>query len=367
VQITPDSPLVDQTLAEAEIGELGVTVVAIFHGQSAQLTPGPANLLSASDVLLVAGREEQVQRLPGVTIGRETRATGYFTNPQVQMAEVVIAPRANVLGQTLKDIEFRRRYGVTAVAIWHEDKAYRTHVGDLPLHPGDALLVVGPIDRLEQLESNPAFIVVTPLGSPRHPPDPRKRRLSLGIAALVLGLSTAHWIPTSIAVLLGIVLLVLTKCLTMDEAMQSIEWKTIFVIAGLLPLNTAMQKTGLAATLGTLLVQTVGAYGFLPLIAGLFLGTMALTQVIGGQVAALVMAPIAIAAAAAIGVSPRAVGVVVAIACSAAFLTPLAHPVNLLMMGPGGYTFKDFGRIGLGLTVVCFVIILIGSPLLPGG
>lgn len=365
VQITEASPLVGCTLAYAQVGVLGVTIVAIFRGQTAQLTPGPDTVLGVRDVLLVAGREEQVRHLPGVTIGRETRAAGYFTNPQVQLAEVVIAPRANMLGQTLKEIEFRQRYGVTVVAVWHEGKAYRTHVGDLRLNAGDALLAVGPPDRLAQLGANPSFIVVNPDGNVgQHQARPDKRRIAICIAAIVLGFSAFSWLPTSIAVLLGIVLLVLTKCLTMDEAMQSIEWKTVFVIAGLLPLNIAMQKTGLASEIGTTVVAGIASHGFVPLIATLFLATMALTQVLGGQVTSLVMAPVAIATAASSHVAPASVGIVVAIACSATFLTPLAHPVNLLMMGPGGYTFRDFTRVGLGLTLVCFATLLIGAIVL---
>ena len=105
--------------------------------------PGPDTRLGTGDVLLVAGREEAVHELPGVTIGRETRASGYFTNPQVQTAEVIIAPRANIRGQTLKQIEFRRRYGVTVVAIWQNGRSIRTHIGDVRLDAGDALLVIG--------------------------------------------------------------------------------------------------------------------------------------------------------------------------------------------------------------------------------
>jgi di/tricarboxylate transporter len=191
--------------------------------------------------------------------------------------------------------------------------------------------------------------------------------LAITITALVLGLSAIQWLPTSIAVLLGVVLLVLTRCLTMDEALAVIEWKTVFVIAGMLPLSIAMQKTGLAATLGQFAVHSIGAYGFLALAGGLYIVTTALTQVIGGQVTALVMAPIAVAAASASDVSPRNIGIVVAIACSSSFLTPLAHPVNLLMVGPGGYTFRDWTRVGVGLLLVCFVVLMAGTWLLPGG
>lgn len=368
VQIPPSSQLAGQTLGAADIGDLiGVTVVAIFHGQTTDMMPGPRTVLQAGDVLLVAGREDAVRELPGVTIGRETRARGYFTNPQVLTAEFVIGPRADIIGQTLKELEFRRRYGVTVIAVWQRGQAYRTHVGDLPLHAGDALLVVGPPDRLEQVAADPGLIQMTPLPVQRPRPHASKRPIALAITLLVLGLSAAQRLPTSIAVLLGVVLLVLTGCLTMDEALGSIEWKTIFVIAGLLPLSVAMQKTGLAATIGYAVVGGIGRYGFLALAAGLYLVTVALTQVLGGQVTALVMAPIAVATAAATGVSARNICIIVAMACSASFLTPLAHPVNLLVVTPGGYTFRDFMRVGGGLILVCFIVILLSTGLLPGG
>lgn len=368
IHIPATSPLQGCTLAESTIGEQwDVTVVAVFHHQMANLAPGPETRLEAGDVLLVAGREEQVRCLPNVTIGRAARDDDYLTNPQVEVAEVVIAPRASIIGQTLKQLEFRGRYGVTVVAIWQNGQARRTHVADLPLRAGDALLVIGPPERLQQMRNNPSLITASPLPEPRHAEAARARYIAIAITALVLGLSMLQWLPTSIAVLLGVVLLVLTRCLTMDEALDAIEWKTVFIIAGMLPLSVAMQKTGLATTIGQVVVRGLGGYGFLVLAAGLYLGTVALTQVLGGQVAALVMAPIAIAAAASSHASPRNIGIMVAIACSSAFLTPLAHPVNLLVSGQAGYQFRDWFRVGAGLTVVCFVVILLGSWLLPGG
>lgn len=367
VQLPADSPLADRSLAEINLGgRYGLTAVAVFHGQSALLTPGPTTQVAPGDVLLVAGREAQVRQLPGVQIGRETRAAGYLSNPQVQLAEVVIAPRASLLGQTLKDLGFRQRYGVTVIAMWHAGQARRTGVGEIPLAAGDALLVVGPPDRLLQLRENPALVVVTELTEPPRQQRPDRRRYALAISALVLSLATIQWLPTSIAVLLGVVLLVLSRCLTMDEALGAIEWKTVFVIAGMLPLSIAMEKTGLAATLGQVAVQLIGGYGFMVLASGLFISTALLTQVLGGQVTALVMGPIVIAAATSSGVSAHSIGIIVAIACSASFLTPLAHPVNLLTVGPGGYSYRDFARVGAGLLLVCILVISACAAWLPG-
>src|SRR6185369_9932110 len=144
-------------------------------------------------------------------------------------------------------------------------------------------------------------------------------------------------------------------------------WKTILIVAGMVPLAEAMQKTGVASEFAHTLAQTIGQYGPLPTIAAFFLGTVLLTQILNGQVTALVMAPIAVATALTLGLSPRTLGVVVAIACSASFLTPLAHPVNLLTIGPAGYTAGDFFRVGIGLTALCFLVVLLGVGMLPGG
>lgn len=383
-ELSPGSPLAGQTLAASQLGtRYGVAVIGILRGQSADLAPGPEAVPQPGDVLLVTGREDAVADLPGVVLGRYTpsvrsagssgvrgpapRSARTSSRPQVELAEVVVAPRADFLGQSLKELEFRRRFGVTVVAVWQAGRAFRTHVGDLLLNAGDALLVVGAPERLTQLTAGTGLIAVTPPPAPAVRPRAGQRRIAIAIAAVVLGLSAAQQMPTAIAVLLGMVLFVLSGCLTMDEALAAIEWKTVFVIAGMLPLSTAMQKTGLAATIGEGLVGIIGGYGTAVLAGGLYAGTLLLAQVLGGQVTALVMGPVAIAAAASTGESARAIGIVVALGCSASFLTPLAHPVNLLMAAPGGYGFRDYFRVGLGLTIVCFVIVVLAVPWLPGG
>lgn len=368
VQITADSPLDGQTLGEANIGERwGVAVVARLRGQSSELAPGPTTGLAAGDVLLITGREERVRALPGVVLGRQRRSYRYLVAPEVQLAEVIVAPRATILGQTLKQLEFRRRYGVTVVAIWRNDRIYRTDVGSLPLRAGDALLIVGDAERLQQLTQNPAFVFVTPPeGAPRQPHRERRAH-ALAITLLVLALSVSHWLPTSIAVLLGVVLFVISGCLSMDEALAAIDWRTILIIAGMLPLSVAMQKTGLADQLGQLAAVAGHVAGEWGLIAGLYLTTVLLAQVLGGQVTPLVMGPIAIAAAPGGLASPRNLAIVVALACSTSFLTPFSHPVNLLVVSPGGYTARDFVRVGAGLTLVCLLTVLAGVWLLPGG
>ncbi len=166
--------------------------------------------------------------------------------------------------------------------------------------------------------------------------------------------------------LAGAAALVLTGCLSMEEAYRAIEWRVVVLIAGMLPIGTALVDTGLAAQIGRAFTAGLAPAGPLALIAGLYLFTVLVTQLVGGQVAALIVGPIAVSAAVSLGVNPTAVGVAVAMGCSAAFLTPIAHPVNVLMMGPGSYTFNDFVRVGLGMALVCFVTLLLTMPLVWG-
>jgi len=155
----------------------------------------------------------------------------------------------------------------------------------------------------------------------------------------------------------------LTGCISLDEGYRTVEWRAIFLIAGMLPVSIALRNTQLADLLGQTVVNTLRPLGPLGVIGGLYLLTVLVSQIMSGQVTALVLAPIAIEAALKVHTSPQAAALAVAIGCSTSFLTPIAHPVNVLMMGPGGYTFGDFVKVGWGLTAVCFVALLIVLPL----
>jgi len=176
---------------------------------------------------------------------------------------------------------------------------------------------------------------------------------------MVLGIAAVGWLPVAEVSLVGAILMVLAGCLTMDDAYRSVEWKAIFLIAGMWPLGIAIRSSGLAGTFADAL-GGLSAYGSTVLAIGLILVGLALTQFLGSQVASIVLAPIGLTIAAAVGADPRAIGMAIALSCSLAFLTPLGHPVNVLVMGSGGYSFRDYVRVGGPLTLIVLVIILIG-------
>ncbi len=364
VRVLPESRLVGQKLVESKIGEaLGLTVVAIWRGHQAILNPEPQEVIQAGDYLVLLGWEDRVAARAGegAVIGR-ANGNGRERNYFVDMAEVIIPPRSTVMGKSLADIGFRNKYHLTGVALWREGLSFRNNVGTIPLEPGDALLMVGAPEQIEALTNEPDFLVLESTHTAR-PPLPKKATWALAITGVVLVVSILEWVSTSEAMMMGVAAMALTGCINLDEAYRRISWRVIFLIAGMLPLSIAMIHSGLADRIGQGIVTLAAPYGPLALVGGLFVVTMLVTQVIGGQVAALIVGPVAVTAALQSGVNAQAVAVAVAIACSAAFLTPIAHPVNILMMGPGGYRPRDFLQIGAPLTVVVLAALLVGMRL----
>jgi di/tricarboxylate transporter len=362
VRVPPGSRLVNVPLSHSHIGEeLGITVIGVWRNHHAILAPGPMEIIHPNDYLLLLGREDRVQKLVdwGVLVGRGNGSGGRGHDYSVDLTEVIIPPRSEAIGKTLTEVRFRNKFGLTGVALWREGQSKRTDVGKMPLQVGDALLVVGPARNFKSLGQERDFIVLQSSHAYR-PPAPNKAIWALLITLLVLLASIFEVIPTAEAMLAGAVAIVLTGCLNMDEAYRAIEWRVVFLIAGMIPISIAIVNTGLADRISGWLIGALSPYGPLALIAGIFIFTLILTQVMAGQVSALIVGPIAVRAALDAGVNPQAMAIAVAIACSAAFLTPIAHPVNVLMMGPGGYRFGDFIKVGLGMTLVTFVGLLVG-------
>ena len=362
-RVLPDAKLIGKTLAESGIGhEWGVTVAAIYQNKEDVLLPQPQQVIHENDLLILVGREEKVKKLKewGLDILTEN-GENELSVMGVTFAEIILAPHSKAIEQTLKQLDFRRHYGVSVIAVQRMQRSYRTDVGDLKLNFGDTLLVVGSPSQLESLRRSADFIVIEPNWSDQ-PVNRKEAILAVvivlaGIAASIVGA------PVYLALLASAVLALLAGKLSMEDAYRSVEWQAIFLIAGMYVVSDAMVETRLADLLGNYLLPLVRPFGALGLAAGAYLLTSILTQIIGGQVAALITGPITISAAIQIGVNPQAIAVATAIGCSACFLTPFAHPVNILMIAPGNYTFGDFFRSGWMLTVISFAMLLVGMIL----
>jgi di/tricarboxylate transporter len=364
VEIGPGSPLRGKTIAESRIGETyGLSILAVVRDQRTLLAPKPDCPLHAHDVLRIIGRSDRVTQLAeiGILVEPDAPDEAPLSSDAIGLVEVLVAPRARIVGQTLKQIHLRQKFGLTAIALWRGGRPYRTDVGDMPLQFGDALLMYGPRHQIRWLGTEPDFIVLQPDAS--QPPRTRRGIVASVIMLTALIVAAVGWLPIAEATLAGALLMIILGCLSMDEAYQAIEWKAIFLIAGMVPLGIALSKTGAAAAIGQIMIQSLGDYGPLMAIGGLYVLAMALTQFVSGQATAVIMTPIALSAATQLHSNPYAFAMATALACSTAFLTPIAHPVNLLVMGPGGYTPHDFVKVGVPLTVVCLLTLLIVLPI----
>jgi di/tricarboxylate transporter len=210
------------------------------------------------------------------------------------------------------------------------------------------------------LGGEPDFLVLTE--DAQEPPRLERAPVAALVMFGVLTSAILGWVPIAIAALVGATVMVLVGCLSMEEAYRHIEWRVVFLIAGMLPLGIAMQQTGTAELLAGQLVGTVGKAGPIALVAGVFLLTALISQVMPNAAVAVLMAPVAITTASQLGISPHSVTMTVALATSAAFLSPVAHPANSLVMGPAGYRFRDFVKVGLPLTAVVLVVVMLVLP-----
>ncbi len=359
-RISAKSPLAERTLAEAGLGhKLGVNVIAIAHDGKTRLSPPPGECLHADDMVYLQAREEQIGdlRSRGLEVQSELPLLNRLASDTISLFEVVLAPRSHAAGKTLRAIHFREKFDLNVVAIWRKGRPRRVGLADIPLQLGDALLVLGRRDRARVLQSEGDFIVLTDTGDESL--RTKKMPYAVAIIVVTIGIAALGWLAIAEAMLAGALAMVLIGALTMDEAYQAIEWKSIFLIAAMLPVGLAMTKTGVADAIGQMLVRLVDGAGPLAIVAGLLVITMLLTQVMSGPAAVVILAPIAIHTAQALKLDPRMFALAVAYGGSLAFMTPLGHPVNILVMGPGGYKFSDFLRVGVWLTLLLILAIIL--------
>jgi di/tricarboxylate transporter len=367
VRIPAGSSLIEKNLAESTLREkYGLNVVGVELNGGTLLAPEADFVIHQDDVLLLEGRLEEFRKLD-VEPHLEILPLRQYTKNDLESAsttlvEAVLSPRSQLIGRTLKEARFREKYGMMVLAIWNGERVFRTRLTDARLTFGDALLLQGPRKKLPLLRTDPSLIVLSEEDD-ELPIVSRKGWLALSIFALSVFVAALGQFSVSEVMLTGALAMVITNIVTMEQVYHAIEWRIVFLVAGMLPLGLAMTKTGATTIFATALTSTIGPLGPLTLLLGLLTLTVLLSQAIKGAAVSAVIAPIAIQAAQQLGADPRAMAMGVALATSLAFVTPLGHPVNILMMGPGGYSFKDFFKVGLPLTIISFIVILLVLPI----
>jgi di/tricarboxylate transporter len=359
LRVAAGSPLAGRTVAEAGLGKTyGIIILSIDRGRQHNYAPRRDEPLSPGDELLIEARPEEVDRLRAlgsidVVPDGDARRRPLETE-DIGLAEVVVAPRSDFAGKTLKEMEFRQRYGLNVVAIWREGRPRRTWLAELPLEYGDALLLQGPRERIRFLRFDPNFV------SFDKPRPLRRSRAPFAVLAMgtlvVLGVTGA--VPVSLAAMLAAGIVVAAGCVSPRESFEVVDWPTVVVIGGLLPLGAALHSTGAAQAIADAMLPLLGQTPLMAL-AAVLLAAVAVGYVVPSVPSTILMAPIGLSAAAAIGASPVPFMIAVATATSITLLTPISHPVSLMVMGPGGYRFSDYTRVGAPLAAMLFVTALV--------
>jgi di/tricarboxylate transporter len=355
--VPEESPLIGKGIGESGLLDREIESLAIIRG-GRRLPPHPLRKIREGDVLIVLVTRQGVMSVKerGDLV---IEADDEGASKHLLLAEAVVTPQSRLAGRALRQLAFRTRFGVSVLAIYRGGKPYPARIANMVLRPGDVLLLQGDQEQLEQLEGNTDLWGLTSMGA--SVAGPRRGFFILGLLGGALVAGATELLPLSVALLLAALGAVLLRCITMEEAYGFIEWRLIILIGGMTGAGLAMEQTGTAAFLAGHLVEWAVPLGTTVLLVSLVLLTMLLTQPMSNAAAALLVLPVAISAAQQTGLDPHALAVLVTLAASLSFLTPL-EPACLLVYGPGKYRFRDFIRVGLPLTMISAAMLVLLVP-----
>ena len=367
VMILPESPLIGKTLAESGLGrDLDLTVIRVVRGKHDYLLPQADLELQEGDVLLVEGQREEVLKIKD-EVGIDIKADVKLADPDVQaedlqLVEAILLPRSPLIGRTLKGARFRERYGLQVLAVNRHGETIRRKISQVKLKVGDILLIQGKQSNLTLFNEGNHFRVLEAVNGGRARVNRRRARIAIALFVGSLGAATFNLVSLPVAVLIGAFLAFLTRCITPEEAYRDVEWRALILIGSMLALGAAMEETGTAEYLASQIVSLSGNANVLALLTGFFVLTVLLTQPMSNQAAAVVVVPVAMQTALRLDLNPRTFAMMIAVAASCSYLTPL-EPSCLMVYGPGRYRFLDFLKVGSLLTLLIFVIAIFLVPL----
>lgn len=364
LRVGPGSPLIGKTVQDSRLGQdHDVTVLRLLHGEERTWAP-LRQPMREGDVMLVRG---SIQELMGLRASANLELNVEFQLRDsslevgdLRLVQALVAPGSRLVGHTLKDLDFRSRYKALVLAIQHRGAAIRDRLNTVQLVLGDALLIQAPEAQIAKLRADENFIVLDEVEEPslrRH-----KAPLVLGIITAVVGLAAFDVLPILVSALLGCLAVVLTRCIDLEEAYAAIDWKVIFLLAGVLPLGIAMDKSGAAGLIAGGAIGVVGPFGPIAVLAALFLMTAILTEAMSNNAAAVLLAPIAISTADQMGIDPRPLLMAITFAASTGFSTPVGYQTNTMIFNPGGYRYTDFLKTGVPLNIVFWILAVIFIP-----
>lgn len=364
LRVMPGSPLIGQSVADARLGERhGVFVLELLRGEEKIWSPR-SQKLAAGDILLARGDWNRLTALKGsakLELEPEFKLRDeQFRDDDQVLAEVMVAPGSRFVRQTLRSLEFSWHYNATVLAIHRRGEVLRDKLRDVELAVGDVLLMITSPDEMRHLRANTHLIVLTE--REEGPASSRRAWIALAIMGSVVAAATLEWLPIVAASILGGIALVLSRCLKPDDIYESIDWRVIILLAGVLPLGVALQQSGAANFVAARTLDLVGAWGPIATLAVIYMLTSVLTEFMSNNASAVLMTPIAIAAARSIEADPTPFVVAVAFAASTSFATPVSYQTNTMVYNAGGYRFIDFVKMGIPLNLLFWAIAITFIP-----
>jgi di/tricarboxylate transporter len=368
MKLLADSPLVGKSIEAVGLRHLDQLFLAEIVRKGELLVPvKPTDILEADDRLYFTGQAEAIVRLqvfPGMVPSQERDfCSNLRQSGKGRIIEAVVSRSSPMLGKTLKEGNFRARYDAAILAVHRHGEQLPGPLGNLVLKPGDTLLLLAGDDFFKRWNQARDFYMISKL---TDMPVVNRRKTAIILLALVsmVGLAAFGIMDILNAAILAAIVLLFSRCITVVEARRSIELNVLIVIASALGIGVALEKTGAARFLAMQIIDMVGNFGPIGLLAAICIATTLLTELITNNAAAALVFPIAIAAAQNAGLDPKPFVIAIAISASASFATPIGYQTNLMVQGPGGYTFRDFLRVGIPLNVLFMITSIVVIPLI---
>ena len=352
------SKSVGRPLASAPlVKDLGIEVLQIRRGEDT-LRPTPETILCENDVLRIQGNLRTINELKdraGVAFGMSVKWRDEdLQSTDTRLVEAVVGPSSPLAGKSLAESRLRENFGASVLAVRQHGTLRHSEFENITLMPGDTLLIDVPNDQIEHLTEQRVFLVVSRAGIPRF--NWPKAAKALAIVVSVVVVAATGLLPIVAAAATGALAMVLSRCISTDEAYGAIEWNVLFLLAGMLSLGAAMEKTGASTMLAEGMVNAVGGFGPIALLAAFFGATMLLTEVMSNNATVALLLPIAITTAHSIDANPRTFMFAVVFAASSSFMTPVGYQTNTMIYGPGQYRFVDFVRVGAPLNLIFWIL-----------
>jgi di/tricarboxylate transporter len=366
LQITGKSALIDRSVARMQLAARHHIHLIALHTPSMSggitVPARPESVFEEGNILVIIGAPADIECFSREFLlnKREIPADPVLKKHFFQVigaGEVMLTPDSDLIGKSIREIGFHTQFHCLALAIRRKGETITTDFADEPLLFGDVLLMCGAWEDILRLRQHRDQYILLTLPQDFREVVPARGRapLALAIIAAMVGLIVFNILPTVTAIIGATAALVLTRCVEADTWFKAVDWPTIILVAGILPLATALQKTGVSTLVSHWLLAEFGHSGPLLVLAVLFLVTAGIGLFLSNTPTALLAAPMAIDIGQAMGVSPQACAMTVAIACSAAFISPLGSPVTMIVREPGGYHLVDFAKVGVPLVLICMV------------